>query len=312
MVHWLKDPSNLRHVTDLREALAQDEGGVVAFIGAGMSYGSSRKGMRGSYELRSRWRDDAVSDDGRPFPTWPKLIERMQTRLLELPDMQAHVSEIKEFFAQHDPLDCAELFEECMGAANSYQFLRDQFDDPHLIATPSHHNLWRLPIKDLYTTNYDKILEDISERTFVVSATPQEFNNNRNRPHDRHIIKLHGSIDNAESIVLTRSQYATSRKDRVEMYAYLGQAMRAKKFLYLGYSLSDPDFNQLYDEMRLALGRNVPPGYVVQGKSNSIRDKYLRGLHLNSINLNSWNHMPQLLDAINPETDFDALIAQTP
>lgn len=112
MAHWLKNPSNFRHVAELREALAGDGGGVVAFIGAGMSYGSSRKGVRGSYELRSRWRDEAVADDGLTFPSWPKLIERMQARLLELPDMQAHADEIRDFFKQHDALDCAELFEE--------------------------------------------------------------------------------------------------------------------------------------------------------------------------------------------------------
>lgn len=77
-----------------------------------MSYGASRKGGRGSYELRSQWRKPTVADDGKTFPSWPKLIERMRDRLVELPDVQGHVDEVMEFFDQHDALDCAEVFEE--------------------------------------------------------------------------------------------------------------------------------------------------------------------------------------------------------
>ena len=225
----------------------------------------------------------------------------MRKRLCELPELADRTSQVDDFFESHIALDCAELFEQYMGSANTYQFLRQQFTDDYANLTPTHEELARLPVRDLFTTNYDTLLEDaLKAYKLVVSATPGEFSSNRNLGHERHLIKLHGTIDKADSIVLTRTQYARSRAERVEMFRYLEQAVRGKTFLYLGYSLSDPDFTQLYDEMRLALGANVPPGFVVQGRPNPVRDQYLRALDLNSVVLDEWGQMPELLAAINP------------
>src|SRR5215472_15783780 len=116
----------------------------------------------------------------------------------------------------------------------------------------------------------------------------------------RHLIKLHGTISEPDTIVLTRSQYAASRKARVEMFNYLSGKLREASFIFVGYSLADPNFTMIHDEARLAMGASMPASYLVQGMSNSVRESYLRSLDVNVVPLGSWNLLPSFFRAINP------------
>jgi hypothetical protein len=79
------------------------------------------------------------------------------------------------------------------------------------------------------------------------------------------LVKLHGSIDQPETIVLTRSDYARARADRKEMLSFLRSEMLETAFLFFGFSLSDPNFNLLHDDIRLVYGMNVPASLPCKG-----------------------------------------------
>ncbi|MCV7146497.1 SIR2 family protein [Mycobacterium riyadhense] len=51
---------------------------------------------------------------------------------------------------------------------------------------------------------------------------------------------MHGSIDQPDTIVLTRSDYAAARAERAEMLSFLRSEMAETALLFLGFSLSDP------------------------------------------------------------------------
>jgi SIR2-like domain len=71
----------------------------------------------------------------------------------------------------------------------------------------------------------------------------------------RHLIKLHGDIERAETIILTRDDYANSRLARAGMFRHFEQQARFSSFLFIGFSLRDPTFNLLRDEARMVMGR---------------------------------------------------------
>jgi hypothetical protein len=294
-IEWIDQGLNRAHVTKLRDHLIGDETGIVVFLGAGLSFGASRS--RGRYDL-DKW---GYHDDGMPFPSWDNLIQRMKNHLKKLPDLMGQEDELEEFFDQQDALDCAELFANAVGQANLTAFLQEQFVDPYPVITPSHEALAALPVAEMFTTNYDELIEAAFKGTsLTVSVRPEQFIARLSNKPERHLVKLHGSISEPATIVLTRSQYADSRRTRLEIFDHLGRRMRETPFIFVGYSLADPNFTLIHDEVRLAMGPNMPPSYLVQGRTNRVRASYLRSLNVNIISLGTWNLLPSFLRAINP------------
>src|SRR5579884_2877211 len=254
---WFEDESNGRLLDRLREAL-RDGGRVLVFLGAGLSFGSRRSFGRAAfdYERYDRyppWEYHggpfpplAPDDDGQPLPSWPWLINRMWHELTAMAPSHEHTS-LYRFFREEGPLDCAQLFRQSVGEANYAAFLRSQFDvgrEPGGL-TPSHRALVDLDLRVLFTTNYDELIEAAyveAAKSLRVSVSEEEFIAHRGSRPERHLIKLHGSIDQLDSVVLTRRDYARARGERHEMFGHLRHELSDASFLFVGFSLSDPNF----------------------------------------------------------------------
>lgn len=299
--HWIEDEQNSRLVEAIRNRIADDNANVFIFLGAGLSFGFDRG--RVLFEAERH-------DDGRRFPSWPMLVNRMRHRLESLPELKEHTSEVKLFFEQQSPIDCAELFREKVGTANYYDFLREQFvtketDSKRL--TASHRELTRLPVKTIFTTNFDELIElafrsiPSVSRNLRVSRTPDEFSPHRQDRDSVHLVKLNGSIDHPATTILCRMDFARARKERTEMLTHLSQELKSCTFLFVGFSLSDPNFTLIHDEARLATNDDMPVRYLVQGRRDPVKEAYLRSMGVNTITLDCWESLPQFLFAINPE-----------
>jgi hypothetical protein len=115
----------------------------------------------------------------------------------------------------------------------------------------------RLDLPLLFTTNYDELIEAAYQeggRSLRVSVSEEQFLARRAEKPSRHLVKLHGSIDQPDSIVLTRNDYARARIERKEMLSHLRGEMAATSFLFVGFSLSDPNFGLLHDDIRMVYG----------------------------------------------------------
>lgn len=270
---------------------------LLVFLGAGLSYGVDRG--RAAFEVHEY-------DDGHRFPSWPGLVNRMNARLRDLPEFEPLGESLDAFFDEQPAIDAAQLFRDRVGESNYVAFLTEQFQTHPTDArrlTRSHHELVRLPLRTMFTTNYDELIELAFEQAgqpLRVSVTPEEFIPHRQQRPDRHLVKLHGSIDQPASVVLTRDDYARSRRDRAEIFRFLGSELRYSHFLFVGFSLTDPNFSLLYDDARLALDGALPPSYVVQGRPDPVKEAYLRSLGVNTISLDWWEDLPQFLAGINP------------
>lgn len=292
----------------------------MVFLGAGLSFGAARLHGRSSfdYDRYDRWwpRDfpfDGLTpdDDDLPLPSWPWLINRMCREIMIQSPSNEHAS-LRAFFVEEGPLDCAQLFRQTVGEANYREFLMSQFDvsrHPIIGTTPSHAALVRLDLPLLFTTNYDELIEAAYlevGRLLRVSITEEEFKARRVDRPPRHLVKLHGSIAQPDTIVLTRRDYARARADRTEMLSSLRGEMIDTAFLFVGFSLSDPNFNLIHDDIRLVYGMNAPVSYTVQGRRNLIKERYLQSLGVNTVWLDSWNDLTNFLTRIHPDEPFTA------
>jgi len=76
--------------------------------------------------------------------------------------------------------------------------------------------------------------------------------------------------------------------------------------VFLGFSLSDPNFNPIHDDIRLVYGMNLPASYTVQGRRNRVKERHLGSLGVNTVWLDSWNDMPDILTRTNPSVPAPA------
>ena len=97
------------------------------------------------------------------------------------------------------------------------------------------------------TTNCDRIIETCAAglgaptSIFVNDADLATFHTT---PCTR-LIKLHGSLDQMDSLVFTREQYAAHAGRVPGIRNRVAELMRSSKVLFIGFSMADPDFLDL-------------------------------------------------------------------
>jgi NAD-dependent SIR2 family protein deacetylase len=120
------------------------------------------------------------------------------------------------------------------------------FPELYSVATRFHESMSTLfPLKTIVTTNWDTYFEDECNATPFVSDQDLAFWES----DDRRVLKIHGSINNYGSIVATTKDYeACQERLRNGLIGGLLKTLLATKtVVFVGYSLSDPDFRSIFE-----------------------------------------------------------------
>lgn len=119
-------------------------------------------------------------------------------------------------------------------------------------STPSHHALARLGVDQVWTTNYDPLIEKADGTSLVITRDDDIHRIGTTR---KTIIKMHGSINpdprpswDADPVI-TRSDFETYEDKHRRLWALLRASYVSKALLFLGFSFADPNIEIL---MRLA------------------------------------------------------------
>jgi hypothetical protein len=122
----------------------------------------------------------------------------------------------------------------------------NSFPELEIRSSRFHQELATLyPIQTIVTTNWDTYFEDYCDSTpFVTDSDLAFWNSSRRR-----VLKIHGSINNYGSIVATKSDYKKSKRSLTSgiMGSVLKTILATQTVVFMGYSLSDSDFNNIYD-----------------------------------------------------------------
>ena len=138
-----------------------------------------------------------------------------------------------------------------------------------------HRLLGMIPcIDEIVTTNWDDFFETECHATPFVYEPDMVF---WEKP-GRKVLKLHGSINNLGSMVITSEDY-DKRYNSIStdlVGSQLKLLIATKRLLFLGYSFTDEDFNRLYSFMRSQIGDFMRKFYIVTlDKSNDAKWKDL-------------------------------------
>ncbi len=216
-----------QHEEQLANELADEAraGRLVLFIGAGVS------------------RDAGL-------PSWGELLTELHPEGLTEPESQQ--------LGKLDFRDHATLIEIKLGGRQQLLARLTEVIGRYEWIGLTHALLSSLGVEQAVTTNYDNLFERAcTRRGHSVEDDLAVLPYGRvveNRPW---LLKLHGTLDRAEQmdhVVLTRTDYMNMARDRGALFGIVQALLVTRHLLFVGYSLSDEDFHQLVDEIRIAIG----------------------------------------------------------
>jgi len=232
---------------ELIEAISR--GDTVLFVGAGLSIGAG-------------------------LPSWNQLVTPLADRI-GLPEA-----------LRRDPLKVAQHYQGQRGSHALISYVQEQLDSSNRRPTENHRRLLRLGIRTWITTNFDDLLEQ------ALREAGQRFTKvvrDRDLPYtsaDRlTLIKLHGDIEQPDTIVITQQDYNTYFRRFPRVKEKLSSLLVDKTFLFIGYSISDPDFNQLQSEIAFDLQQHQRMAYAVLFDADAFTISDLRSRNIQALSV---------------------------
>ena len=175
-----------------------------------------------------------IRPDAEDPPLWCDVVEKMFHKL--------YPQETDRTAAANNPLRIAQEYETTFGRGDLHRFIRQTVRDDDFKPGDIHKRLLRLPWHDIFTTNWDTLLEktcdSVPERAYSIVRNMDEIPL-ANRPR---IVKLHGSFPAYFPLICTKEDYRTYRTKFAPFVNTMQQAMMETVMLLIGFSGNDPNF----------------------------------------------------------------------
>jgi hypothetical protein len=255
---------------------------VVLFIGSGVSAsGVTRSGSR--------------------IRQWHSFLEYASSRL----DNEECQELIKVYLAENNYLFAAEVIKNSLSSTDWAQLIQDEFGQ---IADPSdlHRAIVSLDQRIIVTTNFDKLLENawadprIRGTHFpqvITRLNPSAFK--ILREGRSYLVKLHGTVDDPESIVFTQSDYTKHAYINWAYSSFIETLLTTYTVLFIGFSMNDPALSRLV-EMHAQRYPLCRPHYIFTAGpiNNTVKElnRNLRRLYV--MEYSPENNHSQLVDQI--------------
>ena len=227
---------------ELVEQFARGDG--VVFVGAGLSQGAG-------------------------LPGWSELLMPLADSI----SLPAHL--------RTDLLKVAQHYGNQRGRQALVSHVIEQTDTTGKRPTDNHRRLARLGARIWVTTNYDDLLEqtlrEVGER-FTTTVRDEDL------PYTSAdavtLVKLHGDREQPDTIVITQQDYYTYFRRFPRVKDKLSGLLLEKTFLFVGYSINDPDFNQIQTEIAFDLQQHQRTAYAVLFDADEFTQSDLRSRNI--------------------------------
>lgn len=131
----------------------------------------------------------------------------------------------------------------------------------------------RLPIDHVWTTNFDSSLEECYRKhgRIVDIKTDEVSLSHHKRGADVTVYKMHGDASQPNNAIITKEDYETyalSKRGQVFSIA-LQTDLISRTFLFLGFSFSDPNLDQILSRVRYLIGESQREHYAIMKRPKS-------------------------------------------
>lgn len=206
---------------------------AAVFVGSGFSRNATKRG-----------------DAAAPMPTWWEVSSRLATEMGK---------------AKWDGnfLRLGSQYEALYGRGKLTAFLEQSVPDHAYAPGPLHELLLHFPWQDVFTTNWDTLLEGarpkvLARKYDLIVASAYEIPR-RERPR---IVKLHGSFGSGSELIFTEEDFRTYPRKYAPLVNLVQQSLMENTLCLLGFSADDPNFLQWTGWVRDNLGQHAPKIYL--------------------------------------------------
>jgi hypothetical protein len=236
------------HLTkQLNRAIQGDPSKCVLFVGAGLSVSGVRKGGKG-------------------LPNWDTLMQDMIDDLRDSENCDiTELTRLEELLKAGKHLEIARAFKQLKRPDQFAAFLKEELDPPDIVVSKLHEVILKTNFRGIITTNFDLVFEHQSNRLQPL-VYPQCLDDIDSFRRHGFFAKIHGCIRNtpnlAENIVLTDESFTTLRSN-LKYHTILRSLFVMHPVLTVGFSLRDPDFLGLIDDLQAIFGESTPTIYAL-------------------------------------------------
>lgn len=134
--------------------------------------------------------------------------------------------------------------------------------------TENHKILARLPIDTFWTTNYDSMIETALKNAGKVVDVKHSVEQLPVSIHKRDVVvyKMHGDYSLPNQAVLIKDDYEKFHLTRNDFFTALRGDLLTKRFLFLGFSFSDPNIDYILSRIRASYNDNQREHFCILRK----------------------------------------------
>ena len=196
------------------------------------------------------------------LPMWAEVTRRISDKLYPQEGAGDSPPDAERIPSTGDFLRLAQEYETAFGCSDLHGFIRQLIRDEDHEPDKMHRRLLHLPWRDVFTTNWDTLLEkahsSVAERKYTIVQNKDEI---PLRAPPR-IFKLHGSLPSHFPLILTEEDYRTYPVEFAPFVNTVQQAMMETVFCLIGFSGDDPNFLHWSGWVRDNMGKSAPKIYL--------------------------------------------------
>ena len=196
------------------------------------------------------------------LPLWDDLTNEMCAKLHVGGQRGMNCEDCRVKPSTNDALSLAQDFENKHGKGALHHFLEQQVRDRDFNPGDLHVRLLKLPWRDVFTTNWDTLLE--RTRTLAPERQYEIVHNKDQLPIAKQprIFKLHGSLGGHYPLIATHGDYDDYQVSHAPFVNTVQQSMMETVLLMVGFSGNDPNFARWSDWVDENLGSAAPKIYL--------------------------------------------------
>jgi hypothetical protein len=192
--------------------------------------------------------------DERGFPGGRDLARHMAEELLERTVRDDEALDLKQI--------AQEVIWKDKGSRNRLnEYLLQVFNDPKITPLRAHQYLAYLEC-NVITTNYDTLIEQAFRQAETLCGIVVR-KDDLTRLQDVNVVKIHGCVTDPGTIVITEEDYYRWLHSHSEIINLVRHWLIGRPIVFIGFSLSDPNFRKLYYDLRLLLREALRKAYAV-------------------------------------------------
>ena len=221
-------------------------------------------------------------------PTWDELKKEMVNILYKEYDENKR----REIYNKKDVMEIASEYAALFRRSGLVAFLEEQIQDQNLLPSVLHKTLLELPWKDVFTTNYDTLLEKTAQELF--SRKYNLITSFQQLPlvDSPRLIKLHGTIHSKDMpMIITADDYRTYSHQFALFARTFQQAIVSTNLCLIGFSGKDPNFQNWSGYVRDILQNDCPQIYLIDKWEEDLpqaEQMRYEQQHIKPVNLAYW------------------------